>query len=326
MPGLPEPLVSVVTPVYNGEKYLAECIESVLAQTYQNWEYVIVNNCSTDRTLEIAAHYAALDKRIRIYNNPTFLSIYDNLNNAMRQISPASEYCKPVHADDLIFPECLAKMVATAQAYPNIGVVGAYGSNGRDVMWDGLMLYTDEFKTGLEICREVLQQGIYIFGNPTSTLLRSDLVRARSEFYNAASPTPDVEVCFELLQESDFAFVHQVLTFDRLHDHSQSSRDYISGIFVYGYLLVIQKYGPLCLSAAEMRPVMENWRLCYVKTFTARLLRCQPGPFWKNTRVKVRKAGVRLSLLDIIKAIVTGSRSVRCDLKAHRCFASPMIR
>jgi glycosyltransferase involved in cell wall biosynthesis len=48
------PLVSILTPVYNGEKYLAECIRSVLAQTYQNWEYTIVNNCSTDKTLEIA--------------------------------------------------------------------------------------------------------------------------------------------------------------------------------------------------------------------------------------------------------------------------------
>ena len=49
-----EPLVSVVTPVYNGEASLAKCIDSVLAQTYRNFEYLIVNNCSTDRSLEIA--------------------------------------------------------------------------------------------------------------------------------------------------------------------------------------------------------------------------------------------------------------------------------
>ena len=49
-----EPLVSVVTPVYNGEAFLAKCIDSVLAQTYRNFEYLIVNNCSTDRSLEIA--------------------------------------------------------------------------------------------------------------------------------------------------------------------------------------------------------------------------------------------------------------------------------
>src|SRR5690242_20501129 len=53
-----KPFVSVLTPVYNGEAYLAECIESVLAQTYPNFEYIIVNNCSKDRTLEIAQSYA----------------------------------------------------------------------------------------------------------------------------------------------------------------------------------------------------------------------------------------------------------------------------
>ena len=48
-----KPLVSIVTPVYNGEKFIAECIQSVLEQTYTNWNYVIVNNCSTDKTLKI---------------------------------------------------------------------------------------------------------------------------------------------------------------------------------------------------------------------------------------------------------------------------------
>jgi glycosyltransferase involved in cell wall biosynthesis len=49
-----EPLISVVTPVYNGEKYCAECIERILAPTYQNGEFVIVNNCSNDKTVQIA--------------------------------------------------------------------------------------------------------------------------------------------------------------------------------------------------------------------------------------------------------------------------------
>ena len=67
-----QPFISVVTPVYNCDKYLSECIESVLAQTYQNWEYLIVNNCSKDRTLEIALSYAEKDKRISIQNNTNF--------------------------------------------------------------------------------------------------------------------------------------------------------------------------------------------------------------------------------------------------------------
>ena len=63
------PLVSVVTPVYNGERFLRECIESVLAQTYQHWDYTIVDNSSTDQTSEIAREYAARDSRIRVLRN-----------------------------------------------------------------------------------------------------------------------------------------------------------------------------------------------------------------------------------------------------------------
>ena len=82
-----QPLVSVVTPFYNEEKYLAECIKSVLAQTYATWEYIIVNNCSTDKSLEIAKVYQERDPRIRIYNNEMFLNQIENFNYILRQIS-----------------------------------------------------------------------------------------------------------------------------------------------------------------------------------------------------------------------------------------------
>ena len=64
-----QPLVSVVTPVYNGATDLAQCIESVLAQTFPHWEYIIVNNHSTDGTLEIAERFARMDERIHVYSN-----------------------------------------------------------------------------------------------------------------------------------------------------------------------------------------------------------------------------------------------------------------
>ena len=121
MKTMPQPLVSIVTPVYNEEEHLAECIESVLAQTYQNWDYTIVDNCSTDRSLEIALWYAAKDSRIRVHANKQFLNMLANHNVAVRQISPVSKYCKVVLADDWIFPECLERMVTVGEAYPSAG-------------------------------------------------------------------------------------------------------------------------------------------------------------------------------------------------------------
>jgi glycosyltransferase involved in cell wall biosynthesis len=118
--------VSIVTPVYNGEKYLAECIESVLRQCYQSWDYKIVNNCSADNTLEVAERYARMDKRIRVHNNEEFLDIIGNANRAFRLISAGSKYCKNLSADDWLFPECLTRMVELAEANPSVGIVESY--------------------------------------------------------------------------------------------------------------------------------------------------------------------------------------------------------
>src|ERR1035437_3708414 len=133
-----QPAVSIVTPVYNGAQYLVECIESVLAQTYQHWDYTIVNNCSTDGTLQIAERYAAKDPRIRVHNNQNFLQVVANHNHALRQISPTSKYCKLVFADDWLFPECLERMVALAEAHPPVGIVSSYGLRDSTGMWTGL--------------------------------------------------------------------------------------------------------------------------------------------------------------------------------------------
>ena len=118
-----EPFVSVVTPVYNCGPYIAECIESVLNQTYRNFEYLIVNNCSTDNTQEIANSYAQKDSRIRVSNNTEFVGVIANHNNAFNQMSHESKYCKVVSADDWLFAECVGKMVELAEAHPTVGIV-----------------------------------------------------------------------------------------------------------------------------------------------------------------------------------------------------------
>ena len=94
------PLVSVVTPVYNTVAYLRECIESVLAQTWPRLEYVVVDNCSTDGSREMAEDYARQVNWMRVVKSPQHLSQLDNYNQAVRQISPASKFTKIVAADD----------------------------------------------------------------------------------------------------------------------------------------------------------------------------------------------------------------------------------
>jgi glycosyltransferase involved in cell wall biosynthesis len=265
-----QPLVSVVTPVYNGDKYLATCIESVLAQTYQHWDYIIVNNRSTDRSLEIAQGYAARDARIRIVNNHEFVGREANENIAFRQISPGSRYSKMLHADDWLFPECLMKMVEVAEANPSVGVVGAYGINGVRITWDGLP-YPSTVVSGREICRRTLLGGFYVFGAPTSILIRSDLIRSRKALYNESNIHADNEACFDLLQNADFGFVHQVLTYWRRHSESATAFSERFNTYLLGNLIILTKYGPIYLDREEYERCLKGYIKSYY-TFLARSL------------------------------------------------------
>ena len=209
-----QPFVSVVTPFYNTAPYLAECIESVLAQQYGNFEFILSDNCSNDGSREIIEPYAARDARIRYIRHDTFVNQVQNYNRALRYISEHSRYCKVVQADDWIFPECLARMVAVAESSNSIALIGAYGQIEERVHFHGLPLGSAVFG-GKEVCRKFWAEELYVFGSPTCVLYRSDLVRARPDFYDETCPLEDADVCFELLKDRDFGFVHQVLTFTR---------------------------------------------------------------------------------------------------------------
>jgi glycosyltransferase involved in cell wall biosynthesis len=302
-PNLPsQPLVSVVTPLYNCEEFLAECIESVLAQTYTHWDFTIVNNCSTDRSLEIARAYAAKDRRIRVHTNERFVDAIANHNIAFRQISPESKYCKVLQADDLLFPECLARMVEVAEANPSVGMVGAYGQGGNQVLWAGFP-YPKTFVPGREICRVTLLGGPYIFGSPTSTLIRSDLAR-RKALYDESNLHADYQVCFDILQSSDFGFVHQVLTYTRPRKESLTSFSVKFNTYLLGILTVLTKYGPSLLTEKEYAERLKFRLDQYYRFLGKSLLRLRGKEFWKYHLHRLEEIGYPLDRTRLVAALL----------------------
>jgi len=298
-----DPLVSVVTPVHNGEKFLRECIESVLAQTYPHWDFTIVNNCSTDRTLDIARAYAARDARIRIHENHTFVRVNESHNIALRQISPASKYCKVVAADDWLFPDCLEKMVALAEAHPSVAIVGAYGLAGDKVVWVGLPYRQDPVVArGREACRMRLLGGPYVFGTPTSVLLRGDLVRSRAAFYNESNLHADSEVCFELLADHDFGFLHQVLTFRRDQEDSVTSHSQRLNTYLPGVLEELLRYGRNYLSEEEWSERVHAQLREYYRYLGQQVYRRRGREFWSFHRAKLAALGYPLRKLRLTLA------------------------
>jgi glycosyltransferase involved in cell wall biosynthesis len=304
MSKLNQPLVSVITPVHNGAEYLAECIESVLSQTYQNWEYVIVDNRSTDETVQIARSYAAKDSRIRVHENTEFLSAIANHNNALRQISPASKYCKVVFGDDWIFAECLEKMVAVAEQHPTIGLVSAYALKGNEVAWDGLS-YGSRFVSGRDICRRHFLQRLYVFGSATTVLYRSDLIRERDVFYNTANIHADTEVCFDLLRTSDFGFVHQVLTFTRVRPESLREMSNDLQTDLSGWLRILLTYGRSFLSPDEFDTLLRQHLASYYRFLGKSFLLRRGKKFWTYHRKQLSDSHVGYSRLRVFLGLIT---------------------
>jgi len=325
-----QPLVSIVTPVYNGAQHLSECLESLLAQTHQNWECVVANNCSTDGSGEIAHQYAAKDSRIRVEDSQDFLRAVPNFNRALRQISLGSKYCKIVFADDWIFPECLERMVAVAEEYPSVGIVGAYGLQGRQVMWAGLP-HPSKLVAGRDICRKLFLEDLYVFGTATSLLFRADLVRARDPFFNESNLHSDSEACLELLKTCDFGFVNQVLTYTRVRAGSLLAFSQEMNTLIAGRLYDLVTYGPDCLSAEEFKSCLDQSLSEYYNFLARNLLQHRDKKFWEYHKRKLNEAGVGFNrtriagafVAKLMRAVLNPQDAIEKRLKAARVHKDP---
>ena len=306
------PLVTVVTPVYNGAEFLADCIESVLRQSYSNWEYIIVNNCSKDGTLEIARRYAQQDPRIRVHDNETFLGVIENHLLAFSLMSPAARYCKVVSADDLMFPECLTRMVELAEANPSVGLVGAYMLAGKQVVNVGLG-YGENVLKGREICRNTLLGGPYVFGSPTSLLYRADLIRATPAFYPNSNPHADTTAVYQSLEHSDFGFVHQVLSYARIHSDSQTSKSIKYGRINRAMIADLIRFGPIYLSPEEQKVRLEALLDWYYNVLVRAVVENRKNKeFWDLQKSELHDMGLEFSWPRLLKA--TALKGVRSAL------------
>lgn len=128
-------LISIIMPTYNVEKYVGEAIESILNQTYENFEFIIVDDCSTDSTYEICKKYANQDSRIKLYKNSENLKISKTLNFALSKST--GKYVLRMDGDDISVPDRIEKMKAFLDANPKVKLVGTSAitidSEGREL-------------------------------------------------------------------------------------------------------------------------------------------------------------------------------------------------
>lgn len=323
------PLVSVLTPFYNTRAYLRECIESVLAQTYGNFEYILVDNYSTDGSGDIAREYVGKDPRIRLVKPPEFLGQVQNYNFACRQMAPQSRYCKFAQADDWLYPRCVEEMVAVAEANPSVGVVSAYELRETEVSCTGIP-HTQQVMSGRDACRLFLLDGICLFGSPSTVMYRADLVRERDPFYCEGRLHEDTEVVFELLTTHDFALIHQVLTFTRMQLDSISGRARDFTPAALDKYVLVKRYGKEFLSQDEYEQCFDDARRWVYGTIARQWMRERFGAsspdFWKRHDVGLATVGESLDMFRVSRHIgAVAIKGVLSPMETFRKLASLVL-
>lgn len=218
---MPTPKVSVLVPVFNGEAFLAEALDSVLAQDFTDCEILISDDGSTDGTGAIIATYAAQDPRIRWWRNPRNLGQAANLNHCLREAR--GEFVKFVFADDKLLASSALRRMVAALADPTVALVTTASqvidaanrvletrnNFRRSGVWDGA--------AALVRC---LEQNANLIGEPSLTMFRRE--SAARGFDERFLNHLDLEMWFHLLTQGRLAYLAEPLCAWRRHPAQQT--------------------------------------------------------------------------------------------------------
>ena len=203
------PKVSIVLPCYNGAKMIGEAIESVIAQTYKDWELIIVNDCSTDNTLEVAQSYAEKDQRIRVFSNEKNSKLPATLNHGFREAK--GELWTWTSDDNLLLPTMLEELSGYLDENPDVGFVTSdlvnVDINGNIISYD---IHPDNIqdKMPLNNC------------GGASFMYRSSVAKKIGEYREDLFLAEDYEYWIRLCFNTKLAHYPKVLYHYRVHANS----------------------------------------------------------------------------------------------------------
>jgi glycosyltransferase involved in cell wall biosynthesis len=229
--------VAIGIPAYNAENYLRQTLDSVLAQTFRDWELVLVDDGSTDKTVCIAQEYAEQDARIRLLQQPN-RGPSAARNYSFAQMATDAELIIFLDADDVWEPEALETLVAALGAYPQaigahsiaryidsrgetirLGQLEAWCRDRRGIKDDRLVTWSPEEPTTFAVL--AYRQRIATTG---VVLMRRAALEAAGLFDPQTKHSEDWDMWLRLSLQGDIAFVDKVLLSYRQHDSSLSKR------------------------------------------------------------------------------------------------------
>lgn len=234
------PKVSVCIPIFNGVGYIRSALDSVLQQKYQDFEVVIVDNCSTDNTKALVEELSSQSEKIYFFRNEQNIGLAGNLNKCLEHAR--GEYIKYLCVDDMLLPDCLEQMVAGLDAHPAVSLVcGGRFSSDESGQPFGLRRYSSrkEVIPGSKVITRCLFGGNFI-GEPTAVMFRKSDMRTR--FRDDLPQLMDMEMWFRLLENGKLLSIEIPLCSIRFHEAQMTRENIKSGRLIEDNICLFNEF------------------------------------------------------------------------------------
>jgi len=312
-----EPVVSVLMPTYNYAHYISEAIQSVLDQTYQDFELVIIDDRSSDNTDEVVKPFLA-DPRVRYYKNEKNLGLVGNFNKCLEYAN--GRYIKYLLADDKFDKELLAKFVPVMDQNPGVSLVTSdnyvFGvrSKIRHLPLQGK-------HKGNEVIFSVLKEGRGNWiGEPTVVMFRKTALASVGKFSGKYTCLVDINMWLRLLMTGDCYIIPEPLSYFRQHPKQASSKTNVQNwLDEYNFYKDIKTSNPYGLKKYQMDSLGID------EVIKNRALHCSKGMFrilhkiYKPRNRKLIKKALEVASHE--KVIMQGFMTL---LKKHAPLVNPV--
>jgi len=311
------PKVSILIPTYNYADYLDETIQSVLDQTFSDFELIIVDNNSTDHTQEVVKRYLS-DPRISFYKNEKNLGLVGNWNRCIEYAR--GEFIKFLCADDKFHPRLLEKFIPIMELYPTVSLVTSY----RQTFGFYTKILKPSFEgmqKGEKVIYECLIEGKgNCIGEPTTVMFRKSGLKVGKFDPNYISIV-DLNMWLRLLAIGDCYIIPEVLSYFRLHEeqvtHARQAKNVLEEYRFYKSITTKNAYQVDVHKLDLHKTIKRKATRCGKTMFRLvplLLKKAQRQTFKEAAKIAFREGVVHLAFLELFKGKIDDLTNYKRDL------------
>lgn len=299
------PLVAIVTPVYNGAKFIETAVRSVRAQSYRPLIHCVLDNASTDGTGEILARLAkeASDVTLIVHRNSETLSQSENFNAVLKHIPPEATYFRLLCADDAIPEGAIAEMVRVAESTEDVVMTAGVERVNGDVRPHYFPAETQIFEANNALARILADEARIPH---VHVLYRTDVLRLGEDFYSTEYNAADIDTVLRVLSRGGrMGFVHAPIADTTHHPDSRTQTyDKEHRTWIWEKFVFIERYGPAAFSNTDFARLRKRYRRIVYRRLLWWIV-SGAATHAKRDLDRLRARDASPSVIDFIDAVLT---------------------